>query len=226
MCGRFSLALDWAEMERELPFDHDPGPWLPQYNIAPGALVLCVAAAGGQRQGRLVRWGMVPPWAGEQSSGRALINARVETVDRKASFRVGLQTGRCLVPADSYYEWAPGTAPRQPYRIVPVGHTLLWMAGLYQSWDDRRREQRVTGLVILTRSAVPAVAAIHPRMPVILSRELAEQWLSARGSEVDPIVRPPWPDPGPLRAYRVGLAVNRAGQGGRELHAPWADEVT
>ena len=50
-------------------------------------------------------WGLVPPWAVDKKDFRPLINARLETLMEKVSFKKLIQTSRCLVVADGYYEW-------------------------------------------------------------------------------------------------------------------------
>ena len=63
------------------------------------------------RRVRLMRWGLVPPWAkttedgGPDTKGPLLINARSEKVTTSPAFRSSAKTKRCLVPMDGWYEW-------------------------------------------------------------------------------------------------------------------------
>ena len=50
-------------------------------------------------------WGMIPSWAQDKKDFRPLINARLETLMEKVSFKKLIQTSRCIVIADGYYEW-------------------------------------------------------------------------------------------------------------------------
>ncbi len=36
---------------------------------------------------KLMRWGLIPPWAKDESIGNRMINARAETLAQKPSFR-------------------------------------------------------------------------------------------------------------------------------------------
>src|SRR5579875_3652145 len=63
------------------------------------------AADEPRRELRVVRWGLVPPWAKDPSIGSRLINARAETVSEKPAFRSAFARRRCLLPADGYFEW-------------------------------------------------------------------------------------------------------------------------
>ena len=94
------------------------------------------------RQLRVVKWGLVPAWAKDPSVGSRMINARVETVAEKPSYRQAFAKRRCLLPADGYFEWMPVEATRskkQPYFIHPADGGVLAMAGLYEFWRDRAR---------------------------------------------------------------------------------------
>jgi putative SOS response-associated peptidase YedK len=53
--------------------------------------------------------------------------------------------------------------------------TPLLMAGLWEHWTQG--EQSLYSCTILTRTAVPALMKIHPRMPLILDKIAAQNWL-------------------------------------------------
>ena len=54
---------------------------------------------------KLMCWGLIPAWAKDETMGITLINARSETLKTKAAFRETFEKRRCLIPADSFYEW-------------------------------------------------------------------------------------------------------------------------
>ena len=79
-----------------------------------------------QRELHAARWGLVPSWAKEISTGARMFNARSETVLEKPSFRVAVRSRRCAIPANGYYEWkSPGQEPaagrgkKQPSHNAP-----------------------------------------------------------------------------------------------------------
>jgi putative SOS response-associated peptidase YedK len=51
-----------------------------------------------------MRRGLIPSWSKDETIGDKLTNARAETISEKASFRKPLQSHRCLIPADGFYE--------------------------------------------------------------------------------------------------------------------------
>ncbi|WP_010664393.1 SOS response-associated peptidase family protein [Marinilabilia salmonicolor] len=49
-------------------------------------------------------WGLIPYWAKDANIRKSTLNARLETLDRKPSFKPSLLK-QCLVLADGFYEW-------------------------------------------------------------------------------------------------------------------------
>ena len=104
MCGRFTLTADLTLLAERFAFDPAGLPYAPSYNIAPSQPVPAVVDDGG-RQAVTLRWGLVPSWAKDPRIGQRMINARVETVVDKPSFRQALHKRRCLILADGFFEW-------------------------------------------------------------------------------------------------------------------------
>src|SRR5439155_2474879 len=129
-----------------------------------------------------MRWGLVPAWAADPRHGPRPINARVETVADKPTFRTALGHSRCLVPASGYYEWppAPPGTRKQPVRLALAAASeerpLFAFAGLYDTWHGADGQMLET-YTILTTAAPPELAALHPRMPVILAPAAEAPWL-------------------------------------------------
>ncbi|MGB9825065.1 MAG: SOS response-associated peptidase, partial [Desulfofundulus sp.] len=135
-----------------------------------------------------------------------LINARVETVMTKPSFRDSFRyRRRCLVPADGFYEWKREGKKSTPYRIVLPGKEVFAFAGLWDRWDSP--EGSVFSFAIITTGASESMKEIHDRMPVILSDEQGYvEWLEAGDLRtLKKILRP---YEGKLHVYPVSRLVN------------------
>ncbi len=119
MCGRYTLSTPVGELAEEFGI---AGP-LPElgssYNVAPTQEVPAVMAVSGGEGRRLemLRWGLIPSWADDPGIGSRMINARSETVAQKPSFRRAFKEGRCLIPADGFYEWQKTNDGKQTYYI-------------------------------------------------------------------------------------------------------------
>lgn len=87
----------------------------PNWNVAPTNDVWAVLERGPRgsddapvgRELRPLRWGLVPSWVKDVKIGTWMINARVETVHEKPTFRRAVVKRRCLLPADDFYRRSP-----------------------------------------------------------------------------------------------------------------------
>jgi Uncharacterized conserved protein len=231
MCGRYALSLAGADLSDFFEIDEVAGPLpAPSYNIAPTDPVIAVLERiRDERPTRLLaelRWGLVPSWAKDASGAARLINARVETVADKPSFRTAYAKRRCLLPATGYYEWQPATGPtgkpvKQPYFIRPADGEPLVMAGLYEYWKAPDASWLVTATV-LTTSATDELGRLHDRMPMAVSREHWEAWLDPEfGGEPRALLDVP---AAAMTYHRVPSLVNHVANNGPELIEPLAAE--
>jgi putative SOS response-associated peptidase YedK len=225
MCGRFASTSSAEDLVAFFEVDEvvEPLPE-PSYNIAPTmpiAAVLTSHTDPHRRQLAAPRWGLVPSWATDADHGARLINARVETVASKPSFRAALARRRCLIPADGYYEWrrsqtVAGKIAKQPYYLAPGGSELLAMAGLYEYWRGPTGEWLVTATIITT-TATDQVGMIHDRMPMVVPRSNWAAWLD---HDTDAMVTELLAAPSLPVVHPVSTAVNWAGNNGPQLVAP------
>lgn len=238
MCGRYASARRKRELleEFQVELDGDPEAELaPDYNVAPTKPVYAVLSrarrpgARAVRQLRVVRWGLVPPWAKEPSIGSRMINARLETVAEKPAFRQAFARRRCLLPADGYFEWTPVEGDRgrrkQPYYIHPADGGVLAMAGLYEFWQDSTRavddplRWLVTAAVITTVGEGEA-GRVHDRMPMTIEPARWAEWLDPEltGREANDLLAPV--AAGRLVAHPVSTEVNSVRNNGPGLVEP------
>ncbi len=196
-----------------------------------------------RRQLRVVRWGLVPSWAKDPSIGSKMINARMETVAERPAYKRAFARRRCLLPADGYFEWysptsseAPkgrgGKPLKQPYFICPRDGGVLAMAGLYEIWHDKTREDDdelawLWTATVLTTTAEDSLGRIHDRMPLFVEPAQWARWLDPQLADLEEVSTVLVPAaPGQLKAYPVSTAVNSVRNNGRELLDPLPpDEV-
>ncbi|BBN99344.1 SOS response-associated peptidase [Sporolactobacillus terrae] len=210
MCGRFTLIAPFEYLIYRFQIKHASGEarYQPNYNVAPGQnIVAVVNSSGGNRMGFL-RWGLIPSWAKDEKIGWKLINARAESIAEKPSFRHAFRRRRCLIVADSFYEWTHQT-PREkvPFRFVMKSGSLFAMAGLWDSWQTKD-QQLIHSCTIITTEANSIMRPIHDRMPVILNHEDEARWLNASSDpkKLLDLLRPY--DSGQMDCYEVSRDVN------------------
>jgi putative SOS response-associated peptidase YedK len=176
MCNLYRLRAKPDHLRELLQYveDHE---FAPRSYISPGSPIAIVRAERGARHLDLVRWGFVPSWAKEVAPGKPLTNARIETLLEKASFKNAVRRRRCLIPADGYYEWSGVEGRKQAYQVTRAdGHPFAF-AGLWEDWLGADGSEIETAAIVTT-AAVPAMAAVHPRMPVIVAPHLHRDWLA------------------------------------------------
>ncbi len=209
MCGRFTLRTPAAEVVRQFRLPGIPD-LAPRYNIAPTQPVAAVRAAGegADRELAMLRWGLIPSWAKDTKGGARSINARSETAATKPMFRAAFKRRRCLIPADSFYEWKSEAGGKQPYCIGLREGGLFAMAGLWERFGEGDAE--IQSCAILTTEANSLLASLHDRMPVILPPDKYDIWLDPEIEDrtlLESLLTPF--DSGEMRAYRVSKTVNR-----------------
>ena len=169
MCGRF-IDPNQRAAEAALRISTDFG-WLrlleqPRYNIAPSQKVVAVTQGEqGEREGRAMRWGLIPAWAKDTKIGYSTFNARGETIASKPAFRSAYKKRRCLIPVSGFYEWKREGKAKQPYYIHPTESELLIFAGLWESWLDKETGEDIQSCTIVTCEPNDRMADLHNRVP-------------------------------------------------------------
>ena len=128
-------------------------------------------------------WGLVPSWAKDKKDFRPLINARLETLMEKVSFKKLIQTSRCLAIADGYYEWKRDNKEKIPYYFTRSDSSLIFFAAIHQN----------NQFCIITREATDKVKEIHHREPLILSEDQISNYLDVKkeGMEILKLIKAP-----------------------------------
>jgi putative SOS response-associated peptidase YedK len=224
MCGRYTFTTPRPviEVRFDASFVRDAPP---TYNAAPSqALPVITNAEPGRIQ--LVQWGLLPGWVRDVKTAPKPINARAETLTEKPSFRQLLQRRRCLVLADSFYEWqqtAGAKGPKTPHRILLRDEAPFAFAGLWDEWADRSTGEVLPTFTIITTAPNELMAQLHNRMPVILPDRAAElAWLDdglPSAAHQDLLRQYPAER---MREYVVSTLVNSPANNGPEVLTPAA----
>jgi putative SOS response-associated peptidase YedK len=171
------------------------------------------------------RWGLIPFWAKDAKIGNRMINARSETVATKNAFRTPFAKYRCIVPADSFYEWITieGRDKKTPMRILRTDGAPFAFAGLWSTWTEPDTGEMVRSCTIITGPANARIARLHDRMPIMLSPGAWDEWLDPDQHDIDALARLFAPAPDELITFHpVDSAVNNARSRGAELIEPVA----
>ena len=214
MCGRYSLALSKVKLEEALKVKLSQE-IQPNYNIAPTNLSHVITDQY-PKHIQMFHWGLIPHWSNDGKLTGKLINARSESISSKPSFRIPIRKKRCLVLADSFYEWKPYGRTKLPYRITMRDDELMIMAGIWDVWQQGNLV--INSFSILTTQPNKEMELIHNRMPVIFSNnEDWEKWLSDIPLEEVLAMLHPAED-NLLRIYRVSEKLNSVRANSPDLH--------
>lgn len=225
MCGRY-IVEGVQEISERFQLRDIGLIFEPTYNAAPSELLpVVIADDDGQRQLRLLRWGLIPRWSRPGGKGVQPINARVETLREKPMFRPLLSRHRCIVPASGYYEWRTEGGAKQPYFVSTTDREVFGFAGLYDETTNPEAEGPAAAAAgsytIITAGAHEALASLHDRMPLILRPEHEEAWLSRDVTDPLEIEQLLNPRPGSeMLTYPVSKAVNNVRNDSPDLIEP------
>tara|TARA_B100001250_G_scaffold374968_1_gene362189 strand:+ start:315 stop:941 length:627 start_codon:yes stop_codon:yes gene_type:complete len=121
-----------------------------------------------------LKWGMMPSWA-KKKYFKALINARLETIDEKISFKKLIKIYRCVAVADGFYEWKREEKNKIPYYFLREDKKIMYLAGIYENNE----------FCLITEQAKDNVNNIHHRQPVILNEVDVNRYLNLELSGSD-----------------------------------------
>lgn len=226
MCGRYTAVADLREVVTALGVDEVVAAISePQFNIAPTQSISVVRQSGAVRNLDLFIWGLQPNWFKANALPSSLINARVESVTVKPSFREAAKYRRCLIPASGWYEWqstVKSAGKKQPYYFFSNDQPVLAFAGIFEINQDGAKS-----VAIITQPANEVIGQVHDRMPLILSQSFFEAWLDPDLTDSEIAVaavrgaKPP-----NLLGHAVTTEVNSARAQGRHLILPADPEPT
>ena len=174
MCGRYvitkpltkTLNLIKANIKVE---DND------NYNAHPLQKLPIIKSYSNGRALENYEWGLKPSWAKDKKNFRPLINARLETIMEKISFKRLVQTSRCVVTADGYYEWMKKDKEKVPYYFFKKDSSLMFFAAIYEN----------NQFCIITREASLQIKKIHHREPLILKKNQIQSYLDIKKNGIN-----------------------------------------
>lgn len=175
MCGRYTLLADELKIRQRFDIPYEIDNYHPNYNIAPSQQVLAIIHDGKKRRAGFLKWGLVPSWTKDEKIGNKMINARSETAHVKPSFRNLMARKRCLVIADSFYEWQKTEDGKIPKRIQLENRELFAFAGLWDKWQNG--DKTLFTCTLLTKDSNTFMKNIHHRMPIILPKDKEDIWI-------------------------------------------------
>jgi len=154
-----------------------------EFNLAPECFgdknptdQICIALPS---EMTLARWSLIPSWS-KEIPGVLLTNARSETLEEKPAYRGLVESNRCLIVLDGFYEWFN----KHKTFISREDGEVMYFAGL---WDEWRGEKSAT---IITTAPSEWMSQYQDRMPLILEAHELEIWLHGTKEEAIKLITP------------------------------------
>lgn len=153
------------------------------------------------RQGviELSEWGLIPSFVLNEEKANELanmtLNARSDTIREKPSFKKSINTQRCILVVDGFFEWRHEDGKKLPYYIYPADEKVFYLGCIYNSWTNKVTGEIRDTFSIITTDANPLMEYIHnskKRMPLILSKDDIASWIdpSTKQDVVNTLMKP------------------------------------
>ena len=165
------------------------------FNAHPGQLLPVIKSYSNGKTLEQLKWGIIPSWA-KQKDFRPLINARLETIDEKVSFKKLIQSTRCIAVMDGFYEWKRTKENKTPYYFTREDNTPLFVAGIFD------KDQ----FCLITEEANSSIIEIHHRQPVILDSIEIDKYLDLKKSGKEQLLNIKRPN---LKFHEISKEVNK-----------------
>lgn len=180
MCGRYGRRSDKQRIAEAFAVKTslDDLDITPEEDIAPGSMQPVVSLnEEGAREIALIYWGFNFP-------NRFTFNTRSDSVLKSGLWKSSFEERRCIVPADSFFEWKKLHKKNNPkYEITVPGQEPFALAAIWSRWRNKAGQTLPT-FSILTSEPNETMAGIHDRQPVIVEPRDYAEWLT-------PAERPP-----------------------------------
>ncbi len=133
-------------------------------------------------------WGLVPNWSKDIEIRKHTLNARIETIHEKPSYK-NIISNRCLIIASGFFEWHWNDdkgKSKTKYEIHSQDEEIFCFAGLYTKGINPSNGEPLNTFTMVTTQANTMMTYIHnhkKRMPIVLNKEDEKNWLNNKPIE-------------------------------------------
>ena len=146
----------------------------PEDDIAPGSVQpVVLTGETGEREIALMRWGFNLP-------DRHLFTARSEGIEGARFWKESFRQRRCIVPADSIFEWQKIERGKKKikYEVVIPSREPFGIAGVWKPWKNPKTNQWERTFAVITGEPNEVIRSIHHRLTTILDPRDYEEYLT------------------------------------------------
>jgi|TARA_B110000211_G_C14019759_1_gene527095 putative SOS response-associated peptidase YedK len=182
MCGRYKITKPVSKtsdiVKKNIKVEDNDN-----YNAHPTQKLPIIKSYTNGKALELCEWGLIPAWSKKLEKFSPLINARKETLMEKITFKNLIQTSRCMILADGYYEWKREEKNKTPYYFTKENNELMFLAAIHQN----------NQFCIITREATEEISKIHHREPLIVNQSQINDYLNVKKDAMEILnsIKPP-----------------------------------
>ncbi|OEK04268.1 SOS response-associated peptidase [Roseivirga misakiensis] len=149
----------------------------PTYNAQPSDLLPVITSENPEGLSYFY-WGINPSFTKKKGVATKLLYAPVEDILTKPSLKKSLQLQRCVILADSFYDWKEiAKKERVPYRFHLADNKPFGIAGLWHTFESDN-DETIHTFMMITTPASHEVKKVSERMPAILNEDFMVEWLN------------------------------------------------
>lgn len=133
----------------------------PHYNLSPGHQLPAITLPNGGPEINRIRWGLMGASQAEQT-----------TIEKKDVLEELEKEGvkRCILPLSGFFVWKDDQEKNHPFFVRLLNNAVMSIAGLFYDGDE-------PFVSIVTSKSNALVQPMTPKMPLMLDRATALQWL-------------------------------------------------
>jgi putative SOS response-associated peptidase YedK len=176
MCSQYITDFDSKEIENKIgvqvEVEFNRGHKILPYILAP-------IVVGNKLD--LFNFSLIPSWSKEARLKFATHNARLETIDEKATWKTPFLKKHAFVPMSSFIEPIYEGELAGNMIAFQTG-SLLFAAAIYDNWTNKDTGEVIDSFSIITSQPCDFVKKSgHDRQPVFLNLENAKKWNCLEG---------------------------------------------
>lgn len=141
-----------------------------------------------QEKPQVAFWGLIPDWVKERKGvtdvWNKTLNARIETLAEKASFKNSAFDYRCIIYVDGFFEHHYYKGKNYPFFVQRKDKNPMAIACVWNEWFDSKNNKIVNTFAMVTTKGNELMSKLHnspklkeARMPYLLLEEEENSWL-------------------------------------------------
>lgn len=175
MGDRYTITSNLEELKSRFEVDI-PVSYQAKYNACPTQLLPVITQ---NSEGlSFFYWGQIPGWSKNKALSSKLLYADIDSLLTKKSLNNALQNNRCIIPADSIYDWKRiSKKGRVAHRFEFLNPSIKSLAGFWEEFEDEKGNMHHT-FKIVSSPAPNELSNQSGILPVIVKKDQEQLWLS------------------------------------------------